>query len=89
MCIRDRGEYVRVFLPSALAEAEAGSIGDYIRTLFFYALAEAIATATGAGVSTYGSVTPVSYTHLKSELKLVESQYAGQANSYAALSAKA
>lgn len=53
------GEYVRVFLPSALAEAEAGSIGDYIRTLFFSALAEAIATATGAGVSTYGSVTLV------------------------------
>lgn len=53
------GEYVRAFLPSALAEAEAGSIGDYIRTLFFSALAEAIATATGAGVSTYGSVTLV------------------------------
>jgi hypothetical protein len=40
-------------------EAEAGSVGDYIRTLFFSALAEAVATASGTGVSTYGSVTMV------------------------------
>ena len=53
------GVFVRVLLPSALAEAEAGSIGDYIRTLFFSALAEAVATASGTGVSTYGSVTMV------------------------------
>lgn len=53
------GVFVRVLLPSALAEAEAGSVGDYIRTLFFSALAEAVATASGTGVSTYGSVTMV------------------------------
>ena len=41
------------------SEAEAGSVGDYIRTLFFSALAEAVATASGTGVSTYGSVTMV------------------------------
>ena len=41
------------------AEAEAGSVGDYIRVLFFSALAEAVATASGKGVSTYGSVTMV------------------------------
>lgn len=28
------GAFVRVLLPSALAEAEAGSVGDYIRVLF-------------------------------------------------------
>ena len=44
---------------NAVAEAEAGSVGDYIRTLFFSALAEAVATASGTGVSTYGSVTMV------------------------------
>ena len=53
------GVFVRVLLPSALAEAEAGSVGDYIRVLFFSALAEAVATASGTGVSTYGSVTMV------------------------------
>ena len=53
------GVFVRVLLPSALAEAEAGSVGDYIRTLFFSALAEAVATASGTGVSTYGFVTMV------------------------------
>ena len=53
------GRYRVRRVPSALAEAEAGSIGDYIRTLFFSALAEAVATASGTGVSTYGSVTMV------------------------------
>ena len=51
------GAFVRVLMPAALAEAETGSVGDYIRTLFFSALAEAVATASGTGVSTYGSVT--------------------------------
>ena len=46
-------------LDQSFAEAEAGSVGDYIRTLFFSALAEAVATASGTGVSTYGSVTMV------------------------------
>ena len=53
------GSAAAVATASALAEAEAGSVGDYIRTLFFSALAEAVATASGTGVSTYGSVTMV------------------------------
>lgn len=53
------GVIVRVVLPSALAEAHTESVGDYIRTLFFAALAEAVSTASGTGVSTYGSVTMV------------------------------
>lgn len=53
------GVVVRVVLPSAIADAQADTVGDYIRTLFFEALAEAVATASGNGVSTYGSVTLV------------------------------
>jgi len=53
------GVIIRVLLPSAIAAAESGSVGDYIRTLFLEALAEAVSTASGTGVSTYGSVTMV------------------------------
>lgn len=53
------GIFVRVLLPSAVAEAVSAAAGVFIRTKFFTAETEAISAASGYGVSTYGSVTMV------------------------------
>jgi len=50
------GAVIRVFLPEVAANATAEAIGEFVLRLFFTTDVYAEATATGTGVSTYGSI---------------------------------